>query len=301
MTQYDSPTERANRLAKNNNFTNRDEIDAFRHMYAAAKTAGKIGGTMTRLGGDMVEMGGIARYYIKSALGNTQVTWTFTDNERYKDYYNNELGIEIGLSTASEDEIIEKVSEAIRSGRAIVNSDDAKSRFEKDFPQDDQLLENTGDWRLGTGAIMFEDKEWNIFRLFDSSQNQEGATSRMNFSGQAGMPSSSSLAQQIQMSQQRNLGEQMIDLFSGNRGSPRMTTIATGNNSGVDAGAQLTNALFNVFEKVIGDALFGGGRKTRTSTSESSRSLEERQRWSLSRSQQQAELATQAQAGARNL
>lgn len=298
------------KIAKDNKITNKDEVDAFRHMYAAATSTNFVGGLLTRFGGELVEMGGMIRFYVKSLLGLTKDTWVDADNERYKDFYNNELGIKIGQSSASEKEIVERIKAAIIAGEAVINPSDARTRFEKDFPEtDDFILKDTGDWRLGTGAPMsIREGEWDWM----DRQGGIGSTGSINVSqliqqlgsGRKGggmstsqilLTSAAALARELTKSRRMSLEDDLMDIFGGGnrKGGGILPSVSSGQNGGMG------NMLFDAVERMVGGAL--SRSKTRVSSAETDRSLEAQQKWNPSMGQQQALLAQWAQSGTKNL
>lgn len=310
--------EEIEKIASDNKITNKEEIDAFRHMYAAATFNDLIGGSFTRLGGEIVEAGGMAKFYFKSLLGLTEEKWADADNERYKDYYNYEIGIKIGQTSNSEQEVIEKIKEAINSGDAIINPADSRARFERDFPgRDDLISENTGSWRTGlpqTSAFVEGEGDWQRltgFRTADADSGTLLQTVATRAGGEKSSPkqialtSAAALAAALIKARQREQEDVILNALTGKTSGEifNMERKRGGRGGMFDqSGPMSFPALFtNWAETIVGGALERLFNRTRTTRQESGRSREAARNWRMSRGQQQAALGQWMQGGGRNV
>ncbi len=277
-----------NKIAEDNQIINKDEVDTFRHMYAAATSTGILGESITRMGGEIIEAGGMLRFYYKSFRGQTNDTWTDADNDRYKDFYNNELGIKIGQTSSSEAEIIAKIKQAIQSGEAIIDPKYSRARFEKDFPDTAERISSSmnfvaSDEPSRTGGF----DTGSLIRALTGGKSQ--MSSRQIFA-----MSATAFAQQVIKSRRRSLENDLLDIFTGGNGKTTLPQVGSGNPLG-----SFTNSFGGLIDNLVGSAM--SRRKTRISTTESERSIEASRNWNISRSQQQAMLAQWANQGNRNL
>ena len=81
-------------LAREQGFSGKEEIDAFRHTYTAAIITKAHGERLTRGMGRVVEVGGVIRNVGNYAMGSPSDPVTKVIEDSYKDLSNNEVGIE---------------------------------------------------------------------------------------------------------------------------------------------------------------------------------------------------------------
>ncbi|MFO0388660.1 MAG: hypothetical protein ACK502_02925 [Alphaproteobacteria bacterium] len=287
---------RAAKIAEQQGFKDRYDIDAFRHAYTAAMmTKFHLGDVATGTLGYGVEFIGLwtrgAKDLFQSIMELFGTEHSESERVHYDeqflessmDAFNNAVGIAIGKEASSEQEIIKRITEKIHNGEIVRHPNEVKDRMRKEREISQQnFVANDTSCRAGN----FDTSS--LIRAISGGKN-----SRMS-SKQIFSMSAAAFAQELIKSRRRSLENDLLELLSGGNG--KNTLAQAGNGTPM---ASLTNTFGGMIDNLVGSAM--NRRKTRTSTAESDRSIETSRNWNPSRSQQQAMLAGWAQQGNRNL
>jgi hypothetical protein len=305
----DALREHAKEIAKNEGFAeNTPQADAFRHIYTNAMIAWKYGvvggGLYTEVIGNTFEGLELGKFIAVDMVQSAAALLGFEESkdrislgeyalDSIMDITNNQIGLMIGSTATSKEDLIAKVSKAIRSGEVILNPDQIPNMLKQNQSNldNDSSLIATGK----TGPL----SEFNP-RLFESVARTRSKNSSLR---QIAIASSTSIAQALLKSRQKSIEDAIFNVFTGNRGSASSLSEGFSISSLLPGagGSQISipGILGGFIEQAVG-AAFGRSR-TRTSVAESDRSREAGSNWNLSQGQQQAMLAQWMQRGMRNL
>lgn len=122
--------EESKKAAKEEGFTEKYEIDAFRHTYSSAVVAQKYGVGVGRAGGFAVEVGGALRNAKNIITGEDYDSAIKVVEESTMDFLNNESGFKIGQEQTSEEGIRQAVSQGIRDKTLVVEPNVVRNSLE---------------------------------------------------------------------------------------------------------------------------------------------------------------------------
>jgi hypothetical protein len=198
------------------------------------------------------------------------------------DVTNNQIGLMIGSQASSEEDIIQKVTTAIKSGTVVLDP----QRIPEILKEKKSFVEGDGMWESPSRAGGID--TGSLIRAL-SGGKKSGMSSKQIFA-----MSAAAFAQELIKSRRRSLENDLLELLTGGNGKNTLAQTGSGNPM-----ASLPNVFGGLIDNLVGSAM--SRQKTRVSSTESDRSREAQKNWNLSRSQQQAMLAGWAQQGNRNL
>lgn len=283
-----------------------DEIDAFRHTYVNAMvtwTYGTAAGIAYADGFGLVyEASGLAWTLVHDAAAavldpfGVEITpYGIGDQVRSSvmDIYNNNMGVAIGSTATSKEDIISKVANAVRSGLVITSPDPLPNPPS----QGSNFVEGEWDWQKQAGGA--DDISKLLPTLARNIGKKKAPTQQIL------LTSAAALASALIKSRQREQEDVILNLLTGkSRDEIFEMERNRGGTGGIfdQSGKMSFPALFtNLAESIVGGALGRLFNRSKTTVQESERSREYARNWNLSRSQQAAELARMVQAGTRNL